>query len=61
MLFLIVLYYYSVNLPVYPITEMFISLFSFGRVYGRYLVLRLLCFELTIHRLMVRLQVTAEL
>ena len=41
-------------LLVYSITEMFMSVLSFGRVYGRYLVPGLSYLQLTIHRLMVR-------
>ena len=39
--FLDILYDYLVYLPVYSITEIFVSLLSFGRDYGRYLVPRL--------------------
>ena len=38
----------------YSITEVFVSLLSFGRVYGRYLVPSLSYFQFNIHRLMVR-------
>ena len=47
-------------LPVYSMTEIFISQLSFGRVYGRYLVPRLSYLQLTIHRLMVRLRDKTE-
>ena len=46
---------YLVYLPVYSKIKMFISLLNFGRVYGRYLVPRLSYFQLTIHRIMLRL------
>ena len=46
---------------VYSMTEMLILQLSFGRVYGRYLVPRLSYFQLTIHRLMVRLRDKTEL
>ena len=45
----------------YSMTKMFVYLLSFGRVYGRYLIPRLSCFQLTIHRLMVRLKDKTEL
>ena len=48
-------------LPVYSMTEIFVSQLSFGRVYGRYLVPRLSYLQLTIHRLMVRLRDKTEL
>ena len=48
-------------LPVYSMTDIFISQLGFGRVYGRYLVPRLSSFQLTIHRLMVRLRDKIEL
>ena len=47
-------------LPVYSMTEMFISQLSFSRVYGRYLDSRLSCLQLTIHRLMAGLKDKTE-
>ena len=52
---------YSEFLLVYSMTEMFISQLSFGRVYSRYLVPWLSYFQLTIHRLVVRLRDKTEL
>ena len=52
---------FSEFLPMYSMIEIFISQLCFGRVYGRYLVLRLSSFQLTIHRLMVRLRDKTEL
>ena len=52
---------FSEFLPVYSMTEVFVSQHSFGRVYGRYLVCRLFYLQLAIYRLMVRLRDKTEL
>ena len=56
-----ILWDYLEFLPVYSMTEIFVSQFNFGRVYCRYLVPRLFYSQFTIHRVIVKLRDIIEL
>ena len=59
--FLTIFCNYLEYLPVYSMIKIFVSLLSLSKVYSRYLVPSLSCFQLTIHRMMDRLKSKTKL